>query len=228
MPELTTLLKGLAIGLLVAIPIGPVGVLCVQRTLDYGRLSGFISGLGAATVDAFYAAVTAFGLIIISNFIIEYQIIFRLFGGIFLLIIGIRSLYLTPQKVNIKTTCPSILADYSSTFFLTACNPITIIVFTALFVSSIFGFSNGCHYSATILVIGVFLGSSLWWFILSFGTGVLKSRTRNISIEVINKISGVIIIFFAIIVFGGALMNSILGYSFIDLLNNPGILLDIL
>src|SRR3989338_2198821 len=135
------LLKGLILGFLIAAPVGPIGVLCIQRTLTKGRISGFVSGLGAATADAFYGAVAAFGLVIISNFLIEQQFILRLVGGVFFLYIGIKSFYSKPKEVDTDTKINAGLAkDYISTVFLTVTNPMTIISFTALFAGVGFGF----------------------------------------------------------------------------------------
>jgi threonine/homoserine/homoserine lactone efflux protein len=188
------LLKGLLLGLLIAIPVGPIGVLCVQRTLNKGKLSGFISGLGAATADAFYGAVAAFGLIIISGFLIKYQLIIRIIGGIFLVYIGIKSFYSKPKEIkpNEKVN-DNPATDYISTFFLTITNPTTVISFTLLFAGIGLEFSNKSFNSSIFLVLGVFLGSALWWLILSFGVELIRSKVKNFSLEMVNKVAGVII-----------------------------------
>lgn len=193
------LLKGLLLGFLIAAPVGPIGVLCIQRTLNKGRLSGFVSGLGAATADGFYGAVAAFGLVIISSFLIEQQFILRLVGGAFLLYIGIKSFYSKPQEIDasIKTNT-SLVKDYLSTVLLTITNPMTIISFTAVFAG--IGFLAGNFSSALLLVIGVFLGSALWWLILSFGVEWIKSKIKNFSLDIVNKISGVVIVIFAVLI----------------------------
>jgi threonine/homoserine/homoserine lactone efflux protein len=209
--EITTLFKGLAVGLLIAIPVGPVGVLCIQRTLDRGKLSGFISGLGAATVDAFYGAVAAFGLLIIFDFLIYYQMIIQLIGVLVLLYLGIKSFYGSNREVVSYEKGADIITDYFSTLLLTAANPTTVVTFTALFATAVTGFSKGNYGLATTLVVGVFLGSALWWLILTFGVEYMRPKIENSFLAIIDKISGVITIFFAIIILLSVLLNLALG-----------------
>ena len=192
------LLKGLILGFLIAAPVGPIGVLCIQRTLTKGRISGFVSGLGAATADAFYGAVAAFGLIFISNVLIEQQFILRLCGGIFLLYTGLKIFYSKPRENSRIESKTNLMTDYISTFFLTITNPITIISFTALFTG--IGFMRGTFTTSGFLVAGVFLGSALWWLILSFGIKWIQFNVKNFSLELINKISGTVILIFALVV----------------------------
>ncbi len=193
------LLKGLLLGFLIAAPIGPIGVLCIQRTLNKGRFSGFVSGLGAATADAFYGAVAAFGLSIISNFLIEQQLILRLVGGAFLLYFGVKSFYSKTKEFNINmNTNTKLASDYLSTVFLTMTNPMTIISFIAVFTGT--GFLTGSLRSASLLVVGVFLGSALWWLTLSLGVGWIKSKINNFSLNTLNKVSGIVIIIFALLI----------------------------
>ncbi|MEK9178121.1 MAG: LysE family transporter [Patescibacteria group bacterium] len=219
MLEITTLLKGLAIGLLMAIPVGPVGVLCIQRTLDRGKLSGFISGLGAATVDAFYGAIAAFGLMIIFDFLVNYQLAIQLVGVLVLLYLGIKAFF-GPQKETISIERGTdIITDYFSTLLLTATNPTTVVTFTALFAVTVTGFSSVSYDLATILVIGVFFGSSLWWFILSLGIEYISLRMGSFSLVTINKISGIITILFAIAILMNVSMNFALGPKWYNSVN---------
>ena len=192
------LFKGLILGFLIAAPVGPIGVLCIQRTLSKGRVSGFVSGLGAATADAFYGAVAAFGLVVISNVLIEQQFILRLCGGIFLLYTGLKIFYSKPRENSRIESKTNLMTDYISTFFLTITNPITIISFTALFTG--IGFMRGTFTTSGFLVAGVFLGSALWWLILSFGIKWIQFNVKNFSLELINKISGTVILIFALVV----------------------------
>ena len=192
------LFKGLILGFLIAAPVGPIGVLCIQRTLSKGRISGFVSGLGAATADAFYGAVAAFGLVVISNVLIEQQFILRLCGGIFLLYTGLKIFYSKPRENSRIESKTNLMTDYISTFFLTITNPITIISFTALFTG--IGFMRGTFTTSGFLVAGVFLGSALWWLILSFGIKWIQFNVKNFSLELINKISGIVILIFALVV----------------------------
>lgn len=198
---LIILLKGLILGLFIAIPVGPIGVLCVQRTIAKGKTSGFISGLGAATADGFYGAVVAFGLMTIIHFLQDQQDVLRLVGGIFLLYTGIKTVYTKPRTLNHHTEHENGLwGDYLSTLFLTIINPTTIISFTALFAGIGVGSFGNNIFMSTFLVVGVFLGSTLWWLLLCLGVSWMKTKAKNFSLEIINKLSGVIIALFAVVV----------------------------
>ena len=177
------LLQGIVLGFLIAAPVGPVGVLCIQRTLNRGRLSGFVSGLGAAVADAFYGAVAAYGLVMISRFLIDRQFVLRLIGVIFLLYFGFKSYYSKAREVNFeeKESGTNIFTDFISTFFLTITNPMSIIAFSILFTGVGFGFRGSSNLTATLLVVGVFLGSALCWFLLSFGAFWARNHIRNFS-----------------------------------------------
>ena len=130
-------LKGLILGLLISVPVGPIGVLCIKRTLEKGRISGLVSGLGAATADGLYGAVAAFGLVLISNFLINQRLALGLVGGCLLIYIGLKSFYRNPSDIRIvNSENKTLLKDYLSTFFLTVINPSTIIFFTAFFLRS--------------------------------------------------------------------------------------------
>ena len=199
-------LQGLLLGLCVAAPVGPIGVLCIQRTLRSGKLSGFVSGLGAATADGLYGAVAAFGLVFISNMLIEQLFVLRLVGGTFLFYIGLRSFLsrATLADAEVSPTKGRLVADYVSTVFLTITNPMTILSFAALFAGIGFGFSEGkSFFSASLLTLGVFFGSALWWLVLSIGVGWLKSRIPHFSILTVNKISGFVIMSFAAYILWG-------------------------
>lgn len=194
-------LKGLALGLLIAIPVGPIGVLCIKRTLERGKLAGFISGLGAATADGLYGAVVAFGLFVISNFLMNEKFTLGLIGAALLIYTGIQSFNKKPDNIEISTEeSNTLLKDYFSTFFLTVTNPSTIIFFTAFFASIGFRWRGGNTWQAIVLIAGVFIGSALWWLALSLSIDFIKSKMKNFSLIIINKVSGIIILLFAIMV----------------------------
>jgi len=193
------ILHGMFLGLLIAIPVGPIGMLCVQRTLLRGKISGLISGLGAATADAFYGSVAAFGLVVISGFLLEQRDVLSIVGGLFLIYIGLKSFYSEPKALDLKRrTKAGLLQDYLSTLFLTLTNPTTILSFLVLFAGT--GFRGQHFLAALTLVVGVFLGSAIWWILLSFGIGALRSRVKNFSLETLGKVSGLIIAIFGLIV----------------------------
>ena len=192
------LLIGLIIGLSIAAPVGPIGVLCIRRTLAEGRIFGLVSGLGAATADAFYGSIAGFGLTFISNILVGYQVWLRLLGGLFLINLGIVTLLSRPTE-KIKTTQGNgLIAAYGSTLILTLTNPTTIISFVAIF-SGLGLISTSKNYvSAGILVFGVFIGSALWWIILSSGVSLFQEKFNNRGMLWVNRISGAIIICFGI------------------------------
>jgi len=191
-------IKGIIIGFSIAAPVGPIGVLCIRRTLANGRLSGLISGLGASTADGFYSAIAAYGLTLISNILLVEQFWFRLLGGLFLLYLGAKTFVSKPSEGAMNDNRRSLAADYASTLFLTIINPMTIISFGAMFAGLGLGASSGNFASATMMVVGVVLGSALWWFILSSGISILKPRFGVASLRIVNRLSGSIIVLFAI------------------------------
>ena len=201
MQEIHHLIKGLIIGLSIAVPVGPIGILCIRRTLTQGRVVGFLSGLGAATADAFYGAVAGFGLTFLSNFLIGQQTWLRLVGGVILCYLGIRTFLSKPAEQGASVEENSLWNAYLSTFFLTLTNPMTILFFAAVFAGLGVG-SAGDHYvSAGILVLGVFIGSALWWLILSGFTGLLRGMFNPKRLQWLNRISGLIIIGFGLFAF---------------------------
>ena len=165
--DISNFYKGLIIGFSIAAPVGPIGILCIRRTLSSGRVVGLLSGMGAATADALYGSVAAFGLTFISTFLLEQQIWLRLIGGAFLCYLGIKTILSHPSSSPFSANQTGLLSAYGSTFLLTLTNPLTILSFAAIFAG--FGVVNaGGNYSnAAITVLGVFLGSSCWWVILS-------------------------------------------------------------
>ena len=199
--EITFFMKGLIIGFSIAAPVGPIGVLCIQRTIAYGKISGLFTGLGAATADGLYGAVAAFGLTIISNFLVGQQFWFRLIGGAFLLYLGIKTFLSKPAEKAATENHKGLFSDYLSTVFLTLTNPTTILSFVAVFAGLGLGSINGNTPSAILMVAGVIVGSALWWLILSGGVGLFREKFNMSALAILNKISGTIIFIFAILAF---------------------------
>jgi len=191
--DLTFLLKGLVIGFSIAAPVGPIGVLCVRRTLAEGRVWGLVSGLGAATADAIYGAVAGFGLTFISSFLIGQQVWLRLVGGVFLCCLGAKTFLATPAEQSASGKGNGLVGAYASTFLLTLTNPMTILSFAAIFAGLGLAGTGGNYVSAGTLVSGVFIGSALWWLILSGGIGMLRQRFHPHGLRGINRIAGTII-----------------------------------
>lgn len=196
--DISFLFRGLIIGFSIAAPVGPIGVLCIRRTLADGRASGFVSGLGAATADAVYGCVAGFGLTFISNFLVDQQMWLRLIGGLFMLYLGLKTLLEKPAAQAASAQGTGLLGAYTSTFFLTITNPMTIISFAAVFAGLGLASTSGNYASAGILVLGVFLGSALWWLALSGGVGLLREKFNADMMQWVNRISGAIIIAFGV------------------------------
>ncbi len=193
-----TLLIGVIIGFSIAAPVGPIGVLCIRRTLTDGRAAGFVSGLGAATADAIYGSIAGFGLTFISTFLISQQTWLRLIGGAFLCYLGLKTWLAKPSKQAATTKGTGLIGAYSSTFFLTFTNPMTIISFAAIFAGLGLANASGSYASAGILVLGVFSGSAIWWSILCSGVGLFQEKFSVHGLQWVNRISGTIIIGFGL------------------------------
>ncbi len=186
--------KGLIIGFLIAAPVGPIGILCARRTLTEGRRAGFASGLGAATADAIYGFVAAFGLTIVSNLIVEHQSWLRAVGGLLLCILGVRTYLADPRRDSpVKKTGRVYAGMYTSTFLLTLTNPLTIFSLAAVFAGFGLAETRGSLLSAMVLIAGVFLGSGLWWLILIGAVSLFRRRFDNRMLGWVNKIAGIVI-----------------------------------
>ncbi len=198
MSTLSLLLRGLVLGFSIALPVGPIGVLCIKRTLAEGRVIGFVTGLGAATADMLYGAVSAFGLTAIAALLIQQQQWIRLLGGVALLAIGIRTLRSKPAPLEAANGARSggRLRAYGSTLLLTLANPTTILSFAAVFAAIGLGQARSNYVAAALLVLGVFCGSALWWLLLSTGISLLRSRLGAGSLRWLNWLSGILLMGF--------------------------------
>ena len=188
-------LRGLVIGFSLAAPVGPIGMLCIRRTLDEGRIAGLVSGLGAATADATYGAIAAFGLTAVSGFLVAQKVWLGLGGGLFLCYLGVRAFMRQPAEREAQTRDASLVSAYASTFVLTLTNPITILSFIPVFAGLGLG-ASADYASASATVLGVFTGSALWWLLLSNGVGMLRHRLGVSWMRVINRVSGAMIFAF--------------------------------
>lgn len=191
--------RGLVMGFSIAAPVGPIGVLCIRRTLAEGRAHGLVSGLGAATADAFYGAIAALGLTVISNVLVAQQFWLRLVGGAFLLYLGVRTLLSRPAERPAQVSAAGgLLGSYVSTLFLTLTNPMTILSFMAVFAGLWPEGAEHSYAAGLVLVFGVFCGSALWWFLLSGGVSLFRTRLGNTALLWVNRISGSVILGFAL------------------------------
>ena len=190
--------KGFIIGFSIAAPVGPIGILCIQRTLAAGNVQGLVTGLGAATADAIYGFIAAFGLTFISNFLVEQSIWIRLIGGLFLCYLGIKASLSKPQSQVLSVANRNTISSYGTTFFLTLTNPMTILFFAGVF-AGLGMVSKSIQYtSAGLMVIGVFIGSGAWWLILSSAAGILRNKINESKLAWVNKISGLVILAFGV------------------------------
>jgi threonine/homoserine/homoserine lactone efflux protein len=197
------LFKGVIIGLAIAAPIGPIGVLCIRRTLAEGRISGFVSGLGAATADAIYGSVAALGLTFVANLLVSGEMWLRLVGGSFLVFLGVRTFLARPAERTASTGKSGLPGAYASTLFLTLTNPATILSFAAIFAGLGAGSTGGDVLSDMSLVLGVFIGSALWWLVLSGVTSLFRARLSMRGLRWVNRISGTVLATFGVLALSG-------------------------
>ena len=212
---LSTFFTGLTLGLAIAAPVGPIGILCIRRTLAMGRWVGLVSGLGAATADGLYGCVAGFGLTAIADFLIEQAVGLRIFGGLFLCYLAVKTLLAKPaepatvpiensqegslSELKISATGPrSLFTAYGSTLLLTLTNPATIFSFVAIFAGLGMVESASDYGTSGILVLGVFLGSALWWLFLSGTVSLLRTRLTTKHMRWLNRLSGIILLAFGI------------------------------
>jgi len=205
------LLKGVAIGFSLAAPVGPIGVLCIRRTIAHGSKRGLIVGLSAAFADMFYGIVAAFGFTLVSNFIYSQQQWIRLVGGIILLTLGYHTIRSHPSTETVTNGTNGHVRAFFSTFLLTLTNPMTLFAFAAVFASVGLGEIIGHRWFALFLVAGIFLGSMMWFTLLTTLVHFFKEKISTDGISVVNKIAGSIFIVFGVI----ALWSSLIGFYYI-------------
>ncbi len=187
-------LKGVLVGVIIAVPVGPVGVMCIRRTAVEGKLAGFVSGLGAATADAVFGIIAGYGLTVVSDWLIGYQRWLRVAGACLLLAVGSRALFAKRPEAASASDPQSLSWYYASTFALTLTNPITILAFLAIFAAVGLSGAEATLGRAAILVLGVWVGSLLWWLALSFGIGLWLRSFEPHHLAWINRGSGAILL----------------------------------
>lgn len=193
------IVKGFAIGFAVAAPVGPVGLLCIRRSILDGRLAGFVTGLGAATADGIFGLIAAIGLTTVTAFLHRHEVGFRLLGGLCLLLIGLATLRSRPpSRENGSVHARNLPAAYFSTVAITLTNPMTIAGFVGIFTG--FGVGLGTTGAVEVfwLVFGVFLGSTAWWLLLSGCANWLGRKIPDGGLHAINIGAGLAIAFFGV------------------------------
>ena len=196
--DISVFIQGMIIGLTLAVPVGPISFLCIQRAVTGGRLHGIISGIGVASADSFYAGVTLFGLTAISGLIIAHQFSLRLAAGVVLILVGIRIFLSIPASLSRKTGHETYLKDYLSMVAIAIANPLTLIFYVAILPGFGVVFHENSVLSVSEFVGGVFFGSTLWWIILCGSIGSVRSRISDDHLRLINRVSGVLIVIFGL------------------------------
>lgn len=198
-------MKGIVIGFSIAAPVGPIGLLCIRRTLAQGMATGFITGLGAAAADAIYGIIAACGITLVSHFLLDHQLLFRLAGGTFLIYLGYTTLHSEPANSPAFTVTSNMTRAFLSTFFLTLTNPMTIMSFAGVFAGLGAGSVSDDGLSVILTVLGVFSGSICWWLILSSSVACLREKLDARSLRLVNRLAGCIIGVFGLISLTGFL-----------------------
>lgn len=204
--EPTLFLRGLVLGFTIAAAVGPISLLCIRRTLAEGRLIGLVSGMGVATADATYGAIAAFGLTAITDLLLDWRRALGIIGGAFLLWLAWRTVRFVPghAEADARNGRRNLPGAYLSILALTLTNPMTILSFAALFVG--LGVTGGDPAGATLLTLGVFGGSALWWVVLTTLVGALGTGLTSTGLRRVNIASGVLIGGFAIAAIASALV----------------------
>jgi threonine/homoserine/homoserine lactone efflux protein len=199
--DLILFLKGIAVGLAIAAPVGPVAVLCIRRTIFYGRRYGIASGMGAVIADLLFGAVATFGLVAIARPLLEHQTPLRFVGGGFLLAMGIATWRKRPPP---RDSQPSghLLRAFLSAFLLTITNPITIFAFTAIFAGFDVVRPGMRHAQSLSLLAGVLLGTVLWWLGLTLFASLFRRRDANEEFGWLYHLSGGLLVFFGLAALG--------------------------
>ena len=197
------LIRGLLAGFAIAAPVGPIGVLCIRRTLARGRLAGLATGLGAASADALYGVIAAYGLTLLTEWLVCQQGWLQLVGGIFLCYLGLRTLSRLPTAVPVGVDRSRAMSDFASAFMLTLTNPLTIFSFMAVFAGLGLSSKNDGPGAAFSLVSGVFLGSSAWWLLLSGAVALLRDRLGDAPLRWVQRVAGVMLLGFGLAALAG-------------------------
>ncbi|MGD8563826.1 MAG: LysE family transporter [Desulfarculaceae bacterium] len=199
-------IKGLASGVAVSAPLGPVGILCLRRTWERGRLAGLISGLGSASADALFALIAAFGLSQVAEFLARTEFWLRLGGGLFVCVLGIWAFFSRPAAHNASSSRRGWFGDWTSAFLITATNPLIIFSLAAIFASVGLGPVVGVSKQlGVILVLSVFLGSMTWFTTLTFLAGLFRRGLDHTKLKWINRITGAVLVVMGLVISLGVL-----------------------
>lgn len=190
-------LKGVMIGLVFGVPIGAVGALTIRRTITYGAKAGFISGIGCSTADLCYSCISVFGVTLISDFILRYQSIISMMGGIIVVIMGICFIRKKQTPVQETSGSAKLISFFSSSFIIAITNPATIITFMMAF--TIFNIAQvSSAAEGMTITIGILLGTCIWWAAISVIIGNLRGHLTEKKLLAVNYILGVLVLLFGL------------------------------
>jgi threonine/homoserine/homoserine lactone efflux protein len=191
--------RGFLLGISIAAVLGPIGLLCVRRTLVSGFAVGFVSGLGAATADAGYAAIAGFGVSAVAAVLVDQRVWLRVVGGAFLVYLGLQTMRCMPAHRSAEVGATRLVGAYTSTLALTLSNPMTIFSFAGVFAGLGLGSVSAASIDAAFtLVLGVFGGSATWWLVLASVTTRCRSRFTTRRLHAMNLASGLLILAFGV------------------------------
>ena len=191
--DLNLFFQGIVIGLTLAVPVGPIALMCIRRTLAEGKFHGIISGIGVATADSFYAAVTVLGLTAISGFIIAHQYPFRMLASLILIAVGVKIILSVPREVCAATETSTLLKNYLSMVAIALANPLTLLFYVGILPGLGIVFSGTSPVTSLAFVLGIFCGSTMWWVFLCGLLGSVRSCISSGTLGFINKASGFLI-----------------------------------
>ncbi len=201
--QLKIFIEGILIGILASIPLGPIGVLCVQRTLSRGRMSGFVSGMGAALSDLVYVAFAVLSLSLVVGFVEDKILYIQILGVIIMVFMGLRIYFSNPavqlRKQNNQKT--KLLQDFISTFLYTIANPLVVFFFVTLFAAFNVVESTHTFLNQIIVIVGVYIGACSWWFILTSVVNLFRSKINLRRLYLINRIAGATIVVLGVVAF---------------------------
>lgn len=196
------LLQGIGLGFAIAAPVGPIGLLCIRRSLTQGQWVGLATGLGAATADGLYGSIAGFGLTAVSELLVDQVDWLQFLGGVFLCYLGVKTIIAVPTTETEEWSNRSLLGAYASTFLLTLTNPATILSFIAIFAGLGVVRGDRSWLLSLAIVLGVFLGSALWWLCLSWGVTLFKRKLTPARLVWLNRLAGMAIFAFGVVALG--------------------------
>ena len=207
-----TILKGFLIGVIVSAPMGPIGILCVQRTLNRGRLHGLATGLGAMVSDLLYASITLIGMGFVHDLMDANELIIQIIGSIVIIFFGIGIFFTNPLKIlkpSSSTPETRYYQDFATAFFLTFSNVAIVFLFISLFARFNYSPLDTNWFTFAVGMISIGLGALAWWFFITTYVSKLKKYFNRQSLKFFNRIVGIILILLGILGLVGAyLFNS--------------------